>query len=83
MLGILAILYYGVLVPNSTAKLVAYKLYIGLWSLIVSYVGTKALFDYISLSKLLREEKYDAFLGACILRGTVMGAFILGVMLGI
>jgi len=88
MLLILAGLYL-ISPSNSEMKLVVHKLFIGACALIVGHVGVKSLYDYISLSKLLDKDQFNElpdsikFLGACFLRGLVMAAFILGVMLGI
>jgi predicted ferric reductase len=85
----IGVFYYLVAPPNSTIKLVAYKLFIGLCALIVSHIGVKSLFDYISLSQLFAKDEVNEvpdsikFLGACILRATIMSAFVIGVLLGI
>jgi hypothetical protein len=88
-LVVLFILFQYVVLPNSTAKLAVYKLMLGIAGAIVGHIVVKALYPYMSLSKMLEEDKTDEmpdavkFLGACILRGAVMAAIIIGVLTGI
>jgi hypothetical protein len=89
MLIILGLIFYFLAPPNTTMRLVTYKLFIGICALVVGHVAVKSLYDYISLSQLLDRNKFNEmpdaikFLGACFLRGLVLAAFVIGVLLGI
>jgi hypothetical protein len=88
MLFILGLLYLFAFPQQSTMKLVAYKLFIGVCAFLVAHVAVKSVYD-VSLTKLLENDKSNEipdalkFLGASFLRAIVMAAFIIGVMLGI
>jgi hypothetical protein len=57
--------------------------------LVVGHVAVKSLYDYISIAKLLDRDQFNElpdsikFLGACFLRGLVLAAFVIAVLLGI
>jgi len=75
--------------PNTTGRLMVYKLMLGIIAAVVGHLVVKALYPYIDLRKLLWEDKADEksdavkFLGACVLRAFVMAAIIVGVLVGI
>jgi len=89
ILLVLLVLFQFAALPNSTAKLVVYKLILGIAGAIVGHVVVKALYPYMSLSKMFSNDKVNEMpdavklLGACILRGAVMAAVIIGVLLGV
>ena len=89
MLIILGLIFYFLAPPNTTMRLVTYKIFIGVCALVVGHVAIKSLYDYISISKLLDKDEFNElpdavkFLGACFLRGLVLSAFVIGVLLGI
>lgn len=75
--------------PNTNARLLTWKLILGVSAAIVGHWIVKALYPYISISDLLCNDRKDEvpdaikFFGACVLRGLVMGALIVGVLLGV
>ena len=86
---VLYLLFQFVATPQSTARLALYKLMLGIAGAGVGHIVVKSLYPYMSLSAMLAEDKKDEgpdaqkFIGACILRGAVMAAIILGVLLGV
>ena len=89
LMVVLYLLFQFVAAPQSTARLALYKLMLGIAGAVVGHIVVKALYPYMSLSALLAEDKKDEradaskFIGACILRGAVMAAVIIGVLLGV
>jgi len=90
VLAVVLYLLFAFVAPDrSTAKLALYKLMLGIAAAVIGHIVVKALYPYMSVSKLLEEDKHDEkadaikFVGACILRGTVMAAIIVGCLLGI
>ena len=89
MLVVFIVLFQFVAPPNSTVKLAIYKLILGTVGAIIGHIVVKALYPYMSLSKMFAEDKVNEMpdavklLGACILRGAVMAAIIIGVLLGV
>lgn len=86
---LLVLALYFVTEPNSTGRLVVYKLMLAVIAAIAGHMIVKGLYPYIDLKELLYHDKEDEvpdalkFLGACILRAMVMAAAILGILLGI
>ena len=89
LMSVLYLLFRFVAVPNSTMALVLYKLVLGIAAAVVGHIVVKALYPYVSISRMLMDDKKNEgpdatkFVGVCILRGAVMAAFILGVLLGV
>jgi hypothetical protein len=90
VLAVVLYLLFAFVAPDrSTAKLALYKLMLGIAAAVIGHIVVKALYPYMSLSAMLAEDKEDEgpdaqkFIGACILRGAVMGSIILGVLLGV
>ena len=86
---VLYVLFQFVATPQSTVRLALYKLMLGIAGAVVGHIVVKSLYPYMSLSALLAENKKDEsadaqkFIGACILRGAVMAAVIVGDLLGV
>jgi len=86
---VLLILFQFVAAPNTTIRLALYKMMLGVIGAIVGHIVVKSLYPYMSLSKMLEEDKLNEmpdaikFIGACLLRGLVMSAIIVGVLLGV
>jgi hypothetical protein len=89
MIMLLALFFVFIAPNGSTIKLASYKLMLGIAGAVIGHIVVKSLYPYMSLSKLLEEDKKNEtadslkFLGACILRGCVMGALIIGILLGV
>ena len=86
---LLFLFFKFVATPNSVGQLGLWKLMLGVAAAIVGYVTSKALHPEMSLSKLLAEDRANELpdsiklLGILIYRGIIMGAFIIGVLLGV
>lgn len=80
---------YWLFPMNSVGRLISYKLLVGSCAFTVAHILTKSVYDYISLSTLLKKDEFNEipdsikFVGACIIRGMVESAFTLGAMLSI
>lgn len=85
----LYLLFYFVAPARSTPQLALYKLILGVAAAVIGHIVVKELYPYIDLARMVAEDKKDErsdatkFIGACILRGAVMAAVILGVLLGV
>jgi hypothetical protein len=89
LMFVLYLLFQFVAPPQTTARLALYKLMLGIAAAVVGHIVVKALYPYMSLSTMLAEDKKNEtpdaikFAGACILRGAVMAAVVIGVLLGV
>ena len=92
LIGLVVVFYVvfrAMAAPHSTQALVLYKLGLGILAAVVGHIVVKVLYPYIDIEKMLVDDKKNEgadatkFLAVCILRGVVMAALILGVLLGI
>ncbi len=89
LLAVFYLLFHFVAPARSTPQLALYKLMLGIAAAVIGHIVVKQLYPYIDLARMVAEDKKDErpdatkFIGACILRGAVMAAFILGVLLGV
>ena len=85
----LVAIFQFVSIPNSTGRLVVYKLALAVIGCILGHVIVKELYPYIDLKTLVYPDKENEhadsikFLGACLLRGLVMSAIVVGILLGV
>ena len=85
----LVVVFQFVSIPSSTGRLVVYKLVLAVIACVVGHIVVKELYPYIDLRKLVYPDKEDEgadsikFLGACLLRGIVMAAIVIGILLGV
>ena len=86
---VLLLIFQFVSMPNSTGRLVVYKLALAVVGCILGHIIVKELYPYIDLRRLVYPDKEDEhpdaikFLGACLLRGLVMSAIVVGILLGV
>ena len=86
---VLILIFQFAAIPNTTGRLVVYKLALAVIGCILGHIIVKELYPYIDLRKLVYPDKEDEhadsvkFLGACLLRGLVMAAIVIGILLGV
>ena len=80
---LLFLLFHYVAPEHSQMKLVFWKLFLAFISSACGYITCRVLFPEVSVSRSWGDKDGTKFLGACILRGTIMSAYVIGCLLGI